>query len=474
MRRAKIVCTIGPATDSRKQINALIEAGMDVARLNLSHGTHDGHAQVVGHLRSASEQMGKPIGILLDLQGPKIRVGQMAERRTIDTGEEIVLSADPTVPGAVPLAYPSLIADLQVGTRILLDDGQIELEVSELGASRVSCRVIIGGGLRTAVGVHVPGVRLSGPTFTEKDEADLAFGLAQDVDFIALSFVQSAEDVIRLKDRISTAAREVSVIAKLERSGGVEDLEAILKVADGVMVARGDLGVELPPEEVPLVQKRIISAANQAGVFVITATQMLESMTERPRPTRAETSDVANAVLDGTDAVMLSGETAVGKFPIRAVQMMSRIVQHAESESGDRPARRRRDGSVRHLSLPDAIGHAAVMAAEDIGASAIVAFTQSGSTARLISKRRPSVQIYAFTPYARVRRQLCLCWGTQPAVMTIVDQTDRMVDEVESRLLLGGSVEVGDTIAILSGSPITAQGSTNLLKLHRVTGGARR
>lgn len=470
MRRAKIVCTIGPRTESADRIEALFNAGMDVARLNMSHGSHAVHEEVIGRLRALSDRLRQPLAILMDLQGPKIRLGKLDSELEVAEGEAVTLSVDPERADGVPLAYPSLLDDLAPGHRLLLDDGRVELEVTDIAAPTIRCEVVSGGELRSSVGVHAPGVELTGPTFTEKDEADLAFGLKHDVDFVALSFVQSSEDVARLRSRIEAAGSRAAVIAKLERAGAVENLEGILEVSDGVMVARGDLGVELPPERVPLIQKRIISAANRAGVFVITATQMLESMTESPRPTRAEASDVANAVLDGTDAVMLSGETAVGKHPIAAVRMMGRIVEQAESGRADIPLRRR-DAGTGPLPFTDAISHAAVMAAEDVGARAIVAFTQSGSTARLISKRRPSVPIYAFTPHLQVWRQLCLCWGTRPQVMDIVDRTDEMVEAVESALRAIDTVDPGDILAILSGSPITAQGSTNLLKLHRVSGG---
>ena len=354
------------------------------------------------------------------------------------------------------------------GDRILLDDGQIELSVLDVDGPDVQCEVVTGGHLKAHKGINLPGVQVSASSLTVKDREDLAFGIDQCVDYLALSFVRGPSDVQEVKDLLKERGSHVPVIAKLERPEAVENLDAILEISDGIMVARGDLGVELSPEEVPIVQKQMISAANQAGALVITATQMLESMTTNPRPTRAEASDVANAVFDGTDAVMLSGETAVGKYPEASVRMMARIVERTETSMlAEAPIRRRADQSG-SLTFPGAIGHAAATVAQDMGAKAIVAFTQSGSTAMLISKWRPRTPIIAFTPHEIILRRLCLCWGTEPRVMELVEDTDEMVSEVSEQLLKEGSVEVGDVLVILAGAPVTARAETNLLKLHRV------
>ena len=467
MRRAKIVSTLGPASSSERVIEQLIGAGVDVFRLNFSHGTRDEHAENVVRIRQIADNMQRSIAILQDLQGPKIRVGKLAEdpielkegnRLTVTTRE---------VPGdveCVSTTYAGLPRDVKPADRILLDDGHIELMVREVYGSDVVCEVVVGGLLKSNKGINLPGVRVSAPSLTTKDRDDLDLGIELGVDYIALSFVREPDDVREVQHIIDRAEKEIPVIAKLERAEAVDHLEDILDVADGVMVARGDLGVELSPEDVPVIQKRVISAANHAGVFVITATQMLESMTDHPRPTRAEASDVANAIFDGTDAVMLSGETAIGKYPVQTVQMMVRIIEKAEASVELAPPILNLDS----LSFPDAIGQAAAAVSTAVSPKAIVAFTQSGSTARLISKRRPRTPIIAFTPSERICRRLCLCWGVEPRQITLIDDTDRMVAEVEARLLSEGNVRFGDTLVILAGAPITARAETNLLKLHRV------
>ena len=468
MRRAKIVSTLGPASSSERVIEQLIGAGVDVFRLNFSHGTRDEHAENVGRIRQIADNMQRSVAILQDLQGPKMRVGKLAEdpielkegnRLTVTTRE---------VPGdaeCVSTTYAGLPRDVKPADRILLDDGHIELIVREVYRSDVVCEVVVGGLLKSNKGINLPGVRVSAPSLTVKDREDLDLGIELGVDYIALSFVREPDDVREVQHIIERAEKEIPVIAKLERAEAVDHLEDILDVADGVMVARGDLGVELSPEDVPVIQKRVISAANRAGVFVITATQMLESMTDHPRPTRAEASDVANAIFDGTDAVMLSGETAIGKYPVQTVQMMARIIEKAEASVELAPPILNLDAS---LSFPDAIGQAAAAVSTAVSPKAIVAFTQSGSTARLISKRRPRTPIIAFTPSERICRRLCLCWGVEPRQITLIDDTDRMVAEVEARLLSEGNVRFGDTLVILAGAPITARAETNLLKLHRV------
>ena len=468
MRRAKIVSTLGPASSSERVIEQLIGAGVDVFRLNFSHGTREEHAENVGRIRQIADNMQRSVAILQDLQGPKMRVGKLAEDPIeLEEGNRLTVTTR-EVPGdaeCVSTTYARLPRDVKPADRILLDDGHIELMVREVYRSDVVCEVVVGGLLKSNKGINLPGVQVSAPSLTTKDREDLDLGIELGVDYIALSFVREPDDVREVQHIIERAEKEIPVIAKLERAEAVDHLEDILDVADGVMVARGDLGVELSPEDVPVIQKRVISAANRAGVFVITATQMLESMTDHPRPTRAEASDVANAIFDGTDAVMLSGETAIGKYPVQTVQMMARIIEKAEASVELAPPILNLDSS---LSFPGAIGQAAAAVSTAVSPKAIVAFTQSGSTARLISKRRPRTPIIAFTPSERICRRLCLCWGVEPRQITLIDDTDRMVAEVEARLLSEGNVRFGDTLVILAGAPITARAETNLLKLHRV------
>jgi pyruvate kinase len=445
----------------------MIDAGLDVVRLNFSHGTYEGHAETIQLVRDVSREAGRPVAIMQDLQGPKIRVGVLDTPINLAEGDEIALASGLDDSGdAIPTTYPNLARDVSAEDRLLLDDGKVELRVKQVAGGIVHATVVVGGVLSSNKGINLPGVQVSAATFTDKDREDLRFGVENGVDYVAMSFVRAPADIGVVKREARNWGAEIPVIAKLERSEAVEALDEILEVADGVMVARGDLGVEMAPEQVPVIQKRIIASANAAGVFVITATQMLESMTDNPRPTRAEASDVANAIYDGTDAVMLSGETAVGKYPVETVQMMSRIISEAEAgvRDAEEPIRRSRATG----SFPDAIGHAATMAAEDVGARAIVAFTQSGATARLISKRRPATPIVAFTPDEKISRQLSLCWGTEPRLMEGAEDTDDMIREVESRLLEEGRVSVGENLVILSGAPVTARAETNLLKLHRV------
>lgn len=449
----------------------MVKAGLDVVRLNFSHGTHEEHARTIELVRSVETHVDKPVAILQDLQGPKIRVGRVdPDPRYLKVGDRIALTiSESPEPNQIPTTYSDLPRDVSKGDRLLLDDGQIELAVTGVSAPTVTCEVVVGGPLKSNKGMNLPGIAVSAPSFTQKDREDLRFGIEQGVDLVALSFVRAAADVGLVKREAREWGGEVPVIAKLERAEAVDALDDILEVADGVMVARGDLGVELAPERVPAIQKRIISSANAAGVLVITATQMLESMTHNPRPTRAEASDVANAIYDGTDAVMLSGETAVGEHPVASVRMMARIVAETETHLYSEPVAADLPADESHeLSFPGAIGHAATTVAHGVGAKAIVAFTQSGSTARLISKRRPATPIVAFTPYDNICRRLSLCWGTEPRLIDAARDTDTMVAEVEARLLMEGRVEVGDSLVILSGAPVTARAETNLLKLHRV------
>ncbi|MBI2504649.1 MAG: pyruvate kinase [Candidatus Latescibacteria bacterium] len=467
-RRAKIVCTIGPASSSPEKLAALVEAGMDVARLNFSHGAHQDHAQVIGELRRLAARAGRPLAVLQDLQGPKIRTGPLAAGPVeLRAGSPFTITTRP-VPGddaCVSTTYQHLPADVKPGDQILLSDGLLRLEVRAVRGEEVECRVVDGGQLRARAGINLPGVQVSAPSLTEKDEEDLEFGIAQEVDYVALSFVRRAADVIELKERLARRGAPTGVVPKIEKPQALDELEAILLVADAVMIARGDLGVELSPERVPFIQKQIIRQAAQLKVPVITATQMLESMIEHPRPTRAEASDVANAIFDGTDAVMLSGETAAGRYPVEAAAMMARIVREAETHLTFTPERRRREEGT--VSFPDAMAEAACRAAAEVKAVAIVAFTQSGFTARLISKHRPTVPVIAFTPHERICRRLGLYWGVLPRYSPFIADTEQMIARADAALLQEGLTQPGDPLVFLAGSPPHQQGTTNLLKLHR-------
>ncbi|MDZ7262213.1 MAG: pyruvate kinase [candidate division KSB1 bacterium] len=467
MNRAKIVCTIGPATQSEAMIEELIQAGMNVARLNFSHGTQAEHARVLKIIRETSEKLDQPVAILQDLQGPKIRTGKLKNgtiqlirgHRLVITTEEIEGTEE-----KISTTYQGFARDVTPGNRILLDDGLIQLKVLQSNGTLVTCEVVEGGTLSDYKGINLPGVAISEPSVTEKDKADLLFGIEQGVDYVALSFVRSPKDVLEVREIIHQKGADIPVIAKLEKPEAIDNLEAIMEAADGVMVARGDLGVELPPEKVPAIQKRIINLGVKLGKPVITATQMLESMREHSRPTRAEVSDVANAIFDGTDAVMLSAETATGKYPVESVRMMSRIIQ--EAEAGVISATRQIIKGA--SSIPDAISEAACQAAEDLEARAIVAFTQSGFTAQLVSKYRPRIPIIAFTPHQTVQRRLSLLWGVSPLIMELSQNTDELIKKVEQILLSKQMVQQGEVIVILLGAPIFVRGTTNLMKIHRV------
>lgn len=486
MRKVKIVCTIGPASASPEILDQLLDSGMNAARLNFSHGTRESHARAVKAIREAAGHRGIPVAIIQDLQGPRIRVGQVGvEGIEVAPNQRVRLraehaSSDPRTGvhfGArsvaasyapdIPVTYSRLAQDVRPGARILIDDGLVELVATRVMDDVVECTVVAGTRIYSQKGINLPGTAISEPTLTDKDREDLRFGVAQGVDYIALSFVRGPEDIVAAKALVAECGGDVPVIAKIERQEAVTCLESILEQADGVMIARGDLGVELGPEEVPVLQKRIIAAANVRRRVVITATQMLESMTHNARPTRAEASDVANAVFDGTDAVMLSAETAIGRYPVEAVRVMDRIVRKAEEGTEPGVVRLREPGPA-EVSFAEAICRAAASAASVTNASAIVAFSESGSTGRLLSKQRPTAPIMAFTSFEPVRQRMALYWGVLPHTMPPIAQTDERVCEAERRLKTEGLVTSGQRIVIVSGTQTRQRGGTNVMKLHEV------
>ena len=474
MRKVKIVATIGPASDSEEALESLIKAGMNVARLNFSHGTHEQHKLRVAKVREVSKRLNMPVGILQDLQGPKIRVGKLEVPLQLSVGEEVCLFAtndEPPQNGCqlIPVDFRELFDSVQKGDKLLLDDGRLALLVTSAEGRQVHATVKVGGALSSHKGINLPGVKLRIAGFTEKDKADLAFGISQGVDAVAISFVRSANDVREVRAAIqeySAGKHEPMLIAKLEKPEALDVLEEILDVVDGVMVARGDLGVELPPERVPPLQKLIIRAANARAKLVITATQMLESMIQNPLPTRAESSDVANAVFDGTDAVMLSAETASGEYPSLAVEMMSRIVTEAESHFKEWGSRQ--DGKA-GLGESDAasMARASNVLASDPEVQAVSVFTMRGRSAWLMSKARPSKQILAFTPERETFNQLAFLWGVQPNLVKYAKTMDDMLSEVDSVLLKSG-IKPGQQVVLVCGFPIGEQRPPNMALLHTV------
>lgn len=469
MRKTKIVCTIGPASASAEILSRLIQNGMDVARLNFSHGSPESHYRVFRLLRQLSKKLAKPLAILQDLQGPKMRVGLIQNGQVeLKEGQPFILTTSPLL-GSEKKAYTDyhhLPKDVKPKGIILLGDGYLRLQVKKVQGEEVLTEVITGGPLKSHMGLNLPGVKLSAPPLTPKDRDDLACGVAWGVDFVGMSFVRQGQDLQEIKKVMGNLGREIPVIAKLERPEAIANLEEIMAEAAGVMVARGDLGVEMSLAQVPLLQKEIIRRANQKRRLVITATQMLESMINNPRPTRAEASDVANAIFDGTDAVMLSGETAIGKYPEEAVKIMAEIITAAESHQVYNP--KNIPPPVGEDSIPDAIAQAAVQAAERLHARAIVAFTQSGTTALLVSKYRPLTPIIAFTPHYQVWRMMQLYWGVLPQIMKPTANTDYLIEKVEKKLRQEKIIKRGDTIVLLLGAPIYKKGTTNLLKIIKI------
>lgn len=477
-RLAKIVCTLGPASSSKAVIKKLIRAGMNVARLNFSHGTHASHLEMIRLIRECVSETGIPVAILQDLQGPKLRVGQLPNEGVMLPAGAVVklyMAGEETADYdgnevALPLDVPNLSRAVRPGNRILLDDGKLELQVTRVIGRSVETRVILGGVLMSHKGVNLPGTDLGIDRFTEKDRTDLEFGLANRVDFVAISFVESEKDIKHVRDliqQLAPARKNTPIIAKLERPAAVKNLHAIVHAADGVMVARGDLGVETSPALVPIVQKQIIQSANRHAKIVITATQMLESMIENPRPTRAEASDVANAVFDGTDAVMLSAETASGKYPVESVKMMVAIIREAEKNreewghGEDFPKEALKDDAL-------AISNAAKILAHDRDVANVAVFTQSGKTALLMSKTRPRVPIIAFTPEPATVTMMTLYWGVQPVIVPFATSLEEMVHSVDQYLMERQNFRHGEQVILISGFPVGAMRLPNLALLHTV------
>ena len=468
MRRTRIVCTLGPKTDSPRVLRALAGAGMDVARINFSHGNSDEHERRIAAVRELAKEIGRPIGILQDLSGPKLRVGHFAEGHVhLRRGQTFTLTSD-EVPGneaRVHIAFADLARYVKKGERIMLADGAIELRVQAIRRGDIVCRVVNGETLSSHQGVNVPDTHLPIPAVTEKDLADLDFGIKHEVDWVAMSFVRRGEDLAPLWERMKRRRVRIPIIAKIEKHEAVRALPEILEVADGMMVARGDLGVEVPLDRVPGIQKRIIRMCNMAGKPVITATQMLQSMIENPRPTRAEVTDIANAILDGSDAVMLSGETAIGRYPVRAARMMARVAQQAERLL-DFEAIRRERALVVSRTPTDAISESCVAIAHDLQAKAIICSTSSGHTARMVSKNRPRTPIIAVTPQVTTYRRLTLTWGVQPLLVKAGGDTDEVLGRAQQAAKKHGLVRDGDLVVISAGVPVGVPGRTNLIRVQ--------
>ncbi|QMV40748.1 pyruvate kinase [Cohnella cholangitidis] len=471
MRKTKIVCTIGPSSESLENTKKLISAGMNVARLNFSHGDFEEHGTRMKTIRQACQDLNKTVAILLDTKGPEIRLGKLKEEPIeLVQGEYITLTTEEILGdiNRVPITYKELPSDISVGSTILIDDGLIGLTVVDIQGTEIKCQIVNSGQIKSKKGVNVPGVAISMPGLTEKDIGDIKFGIEMGVDFIAASFVRRASDVLEIRELLERHdARHIQIISKIENQQGVDNLDEILEVSDGLMVARGDLGVEIPAEEVPLVQKLMIEKCNRAGKPVITATQMLDSMQRNPRPTRAEASDVANAIFDGTDAIMLSGETAAGKYPVESVETMSRIAERAESALHYREIFIKQ-ANAQQTSVTEAISQAVANSALDLDARAIVTSTESGYTARMISKYKPKSQIIAVTPVDQVLRRLQLVWGVLPVKGVSAKTTDEMFEIAVKGAMETGTVRLGDTIIITAGVPVGRSGTTNLIKIHNV------
>jgi pyruvate kinase len=467
IRRAKLVCTLGPACDSLEGLGALIDAGMDVARLNFSHGTHADHGARLTRLRQASEGKKKAVAALQDLCGPKIRTGKFGHKFDIPEGVDVTLFEGDTCPDerTIAIQYEGLAGDVRVGDDILFDDGKVGVKVGAIEGDKVRAKVTQGGQLRDSVGVHLPSKTMRVSALTDKDKQDLLYGLTLGVDYIALSFVRRAEDLRLVREIANAWGQPTPIIAKIETPDAVENLESVVAASDGVMVARGDLGVEFPPERVPVIQRQILGVARRVRRPVIVATEMLQSMTASTRPTRAEASDVANAVYSGTDALMLSGETATGDHPTLAASMMSRIAMEAESSPFFEAAP---PYASRATHIAEAIARGACNTAREIGARYIVAFTESGQSAMTVSLARPHVPILAYSPNEKTRRRMALFWGVIPRVVASMNNTDQLVDWCTADLLAQGFASPGERIVIVFGAPIGVSGSTNSIRVHVV------
>ncbi|WP_422657825.1 pyruvate kinase [Paenibacillus sp. EC2-1] len=471
MRKTKIVCTIGPSSESLENTKKLIMAGMNVARLNFSHGDFEEHGNRIKTIRQASQELNKTVAILLDTKGPEIRTGKLeVEPIELVQDEFITLTTEEILgdKNRISITYKELPEDVQAGSTILIDDGLIGLTVVEVQGTEIKCRIVNGGTIKSKKGVNVPGVNISLPGITEKDANDIIFGIEQGIDFIAASFVRKASDVLEIRELLKKHnAEHVQIISKIENQQGVDNLDEILEASDGLMVARGDLGVEIPAEEVPLAQKRMIEKCNIAGKPVITATQMLDSMQRNPRPTRAEASDVANAIFDGTDAIMLSGETAAGKYPVESVLTMSRIAEKAESALNYRELFLKQR-IAQETSITEAISQSVAISALDLNAKAIISSTESGQTARMVSKYRPKAPIVAVTTQDRTLRRLALTWGVTPVKGELATSTDEMFEYALQGGQKSGIVKEGDLVVITAGVPLGKSGSTNLVKVSQI------
>ncbi|WP_054939863.1 pyruvate kinase [Paenibacillus ihuae] len=471
MRKSKIVCTIGPASESLENIKKLILAGMNVARLNFSHGDFEEHGNRIKTIRQASKELGKTVAILLDTKGPEIRTGKLeVEPIELVQDEYLTLTTEEILgdQNRISITYSDLPNDVQVGSTILIDDGLIGLTVVDIQGTEIKTRIVNGGTIKSKKGVNVPGVSISLPGITEKDTNDIVFGIGQDIDFIAASFVRKASDVQEIRALLEKHdASHIQIISKIENQEGVDNLDEILAVSDGLMVARGDLGVEIPAEDVPLAQKLMIQKCNIAGKPVITATQMLDSMQRNPRPTRAEASDVANAIFDGTDAIMLSGETAAGKYPVESVLTMSRIAEKAESALNHREIFMKQQ-IAQETTVTEAISQSVAISALDLNAKAIISSTVTGHTARVVSKYRPKSQIIAVTTQERTMRQLALVWGVTPVFGPEATSTDELLQTALTGGKASGLVKAGDLVVITAGIPLGRSGSTNLVKVDTI------
>lgn len=471
-RRTKIVCTLGPSSNTEEKIELLVRNGMDVARINFSHGTHKDHSRIISILRKVSDRYNLSLPILADLQGPKIRVGKMKDgSQILNSGDYVTLTSE-DIEGTsdkIPIDYQGLAKDATEGNKILMDDGLLELKVVKKNEDSVVAQVVVGGELKSRKGVNLPDVKISMPSLTEKDIKDLEHAVKEDVDYIAMSFVRSANDIQEVISRVRAAGSQAGIIAKIEKPEAVKVIEEIIEEANGIMVARGDLGIEIASERVPMVQKNIIDRCRKAGKPVITATQMLDSMIHNPRATRAESSDVANAVLDGTDAVMLSGETAAGEYPIEAIQAMDKICRSVEQNASHiYNSLGYRKPEWKEKQVIESLAYSCVMLGENVEAKAISTITHSGSTARRIAKFRPRVPIVAFTESDKVRRQLGLVWGVRPVKIGEIFDTDKSVKLMEEYLKRHGMVDKEDRVIIATGMPIAKRGRTNMIKVSTI------